>query len=1087
METSTQQPFDVPELPPHYLLRAELLARLKEAVLDQKASPVTITGAMREPGMPGVAGAGKSALAAALARDQEVQRAFPDGVLWLTLGRQPALAARQARLALALGCSLWPFGDVAVGKARLREFLADKACLLILDDVWQIEHLEAFNVVGPRGCLLFTTEDTGTLAMMGAVELETTALTDEEACRLLAAWAEQSEAALPPVALEVARECQNLPLTLALAGALAQTLPWDEVLRRLREVDVERLRRQFPDVLYPDPLRMVEVGVNALPPEVRARYLDLAVFPEYTPIPETTLHIFWAPEGLDAGEVSDITNILASRALAQRDSQRRLRLHPLLSAYLQGHVGNWQALHDRLLRAYRAVLPTPPSADDTPLWHTLLPNEPYLWSHLTYHLAGAHQQEQRSRLLLDFDWLQAQLEVTDIVTLNAAYGELDPDEDVRPVRDALRLATPALAEDPTQLAGQLWGRLLAHRSPEMRRLLKQARRRQNAPWLRPLTASLVPPGGPLECTLTDHRSSVETVAVTPDGRRAISGSADGWLRVWDLEQRGTFRAWPGHSRAVKGVAIWPDGRWALSASEDRMLKLWDLEGGTEIAIFQGHIYGVTAVTLLPDGRRAVSTSADGTLKVWDVSLVHRANREALQVLRGHAGPVWAVAALPDGKRVISASSDGTLRVWDLQRAAVQRTLVGHESEVYAVAVTPDGHRAISGSADHTVKVWDLERGTLTRTMRGHSGPVRAVAVTADGQWVISAATDGTLRVWDLVRGNEYCILSEHQDAVNSVAVTLDGRAISGSADRTVRVWDLERGAGLHTLTGHREAVNAVALLPGGERALSASKDGSIKLWSLKWTRAALYVLPGHSRDVLALAVIGDGHRIISASRDHTLKVWDVEQRTELGTLVGHRAPVTTVAAFADERRAVSGSADRTLIVWDVERGTVLGTLTGHQGAITAVAVTPDGRHALSASKDGTLKLWELGRGEERLTLAGHVGPVWTIALTEDGQRAVSGAADSTVRVWDVTQGVEVGVLTGHHAPVTTVAVTPDGRYVLSGSEDRTLRLWNLKDGRVLAKFTGESAILACAIAPDGLTIIAGEASGRVHFLRLEGI
>ena len=66
-------------------------------------------------------------------------------------------------------------------------------------------------------------------------------------------------------------------------------------------------------------------------------------------------------------------------------------------------------------------------------------------------------------------------------------------------------------------------------------------------------------------------------------------------------------------------------------------------------------------------------------------------------------------------------------------------------------------------------------------------------------------------------------------------------------------------------------------------------------------------------------------------------------------------------------------------------------------------------------------------------------------------------------------------------------MTSDGRLVISVSDDNTLKVWNLQTLEVIACFTGESALKCCAVAPDGVTIAAGEASGQVHFIRLENM
>ena len=92
-----------------------------------------------------------------------------------------------------------------------------------------------------------------------------------------------------------------------------------------------------------------------------------------------------------------------------------------------------------------------------------------------------------------------------------------------------------------------------------------------------------------------------------------------------------------------------------------------------------------------------------------------------------------------------------------------------------------------------------------------------------------------------------------------------------------------------------------------------------------------------------------------------------------------------------------------------------------------------------------------------------------------------------LRLWDLESGQRIRTLEGHTEWVIAVAVTPDGRRAVSGSADRTLRLWNLGSGKKIAAFAGDGEIGSCAVTSDGRTIVGGESSGRVHFLRLEGV
>ncbi|HZR18565.1 MAG TPA: NB-ARC domain-containing protein [Verrucomicrobiae bacterium] len=150
----------VPELPPGYRAQPERLKTLRDLLLLDLQKPVVVTGAAARVGLQGMGGIGKSVLANALAHHPQVQRAFQDGIYWVTLGQNPQIEGLQRQLVAALGGDA-QFNSRHEGKEELRKLLADKAALLILDDVWQREHAEAFNVTGSRSRILLTTRDSG--------------------------------------------------------------------------------------------------------------------------------------------------------------------------------------------------------------------------------------------------------------------------------------------------------------------------------------------------------------------------------------------------------------------------------------------------------------------------------------------------------------------------------------------------------------------------------------------------------------------------------------------------------------------------------------------------------------------------------------------------------------------------------------------------------------------------------------------------------------------------------------------------------------------------------------------------------------
>ena len=119
-------------------------------------------------------------------------------------------------------------------------------------------------------------------------------------------------------------------------------------------------------------------------------------------------------------------------------------------------------------------------------------------------------------------------------------------------------------------------------------------------------------------TLNVHPSWVYAVAVTSDGRQAITGSDDPLLKLWDLPTGRELFTFTGHKGRVNDMALTPDGRHVLSASDDCSLKLWDLQTGQELHTFSGHGHRVNSVVVLSTGRHAVTASDDSTLRLWDL-------------------------------------------------------------------------------------------------------------------------------------------------------------------------------------------------------------------------------------------------------------------------------------------------------------------------------------------------------------------------------------------------------------------------------------------------------------------------------------
>jgi WD40 repeat protein len=196
------------------------------------------------------------------------------------------------------------------------------------------------------------------------------------------------------------------------------------------------------------------------------------------------------------------------------------------------------------------------------------------------------------------------LNATDINALIGDYESTKNDVNAGFAQGALRLSANVVSPNPDQFASQLVGRLLRHRdAPAIAHLVEKVSAAARKPWLRPLYPALHPPGTELVSTLEGHSGSVHGVAVTPNGRGAVSASSDNTLKVWDLETGCALPTLEGHSDSVGSVVVTADGKRAVSASRDKPLKVWDVGTGRALRTLKGHSDAVDGVAVTADGKR----------------------------------------------------------------------------------------------------------------------------------------------------------------------------------------------------------------------------------------------------------------------------------------------------------------------------------------------------------------------------------------------------------------------------------------------------------------------------------------------------
>ena len=649
---------------------------------------------------------------------------------------------------------------------------------------------------------------------------------------------------------------------------------------------------------------------------------------------------------------------------------------------------------------------------------------------------------------------------------------------------------------------------------------------------------------------------------------------------------GTRQVFQGQKGPVQTVAVSPDGNRALSGAADNTISLWDLASGEIVRSFEGHTEAVNAVAYLPAGERAISASADGMLILWEIT-----SGEIIRKFQGHQGPVWDVVVSSDGEAALSGGDDQTLILWDLETGEIIQRFAGHPAAVLSLNISPDGTTAISGAADGGLFLWDLQSGatllelpgsstiTALGEARGHAGQVWGVAFLPGpirGR-AVSASADHFVLLWDfsalLFPGETAGVLLDTTEKLpqgeapyqvqrfnfntelhSSIAPSADGRTLLvGTLNNQVMLLNLLNGKIAPQLTGHTGRVLAAAFVPDPQTgeperaAISASSDGSLRTWNLfngvEGRRIKYPVSDGAAVDV---AISPDGRLGLTGMLTGELALWDYATGEEIRRLKGHTEMVFGGVGFTpDGNYAVSASGDifaaaqdSTVRLWEVATGEEVALFEGHTNRIWDLDLSPDGRWAASAAHDGTVRLWNIsnpsedegrvlldiapqaprsvafspnGRilavglakgtasnpdyairlidvatGREIRRLTSHSEVVADLAFSPDGARLLSGSVDAAVILWDVESGEPIHHLVGHNSYITAVAYHPGGQLAASGAGDGAVILWEIETGEALRRFSPLNVpVVGLDFVPDGNSFLIAANDDAVHEYRID--
>ncbi|MBN1618235.1 TIR domain-containing protein [Candidatus Dojkabacteria bacterium] len=1105
-----------PSLPPHYLPRNDEIDQLKLKLLTDSKEAIVVTSVNQTTSLLGMGGVGKSVLASAFARDCEVRRYFHDGISWLVFGQTASDLQIVSNLNLALNNfdhEQEYITDISNATERLSECLANKACLMILDDIWKIEHAEPFiNAIdGSRCRVLITTRDRTIVSGLGSQPNYLDVLSKDESLTLLMKWSGLAKENFPEEAYDIVDECGNLPLAIAMIGAAIQKNPnsWERVLFRLRYADLDKIEQRFKNYPYPNLLKAIQVSLETLDTFLYGRYIELGIFPEKHPIPQTALLTFWQSHNLNKYDVQEIVDAFVDRSLGFLNEQGSLLIHDLQYDFISRQIDNIEELHKQLVKAY---------------WEKCSdgwvsgPDDGYYFENLTYHLLRAGKIKTVAVLLVNYRWLEKQLQTGNLVSLLHDYQKIPDNYVLTKIGSALRLSAHILGKDCGQLRSQLIGRLFGSKENEIQNLLKEASSNNGYPWFEPIYRNLIAPDQGLFRVFETDARFVRDLKISKKGDRLFSLVDDNTIRIWDV-QSGKLENVIKLDKRIQNIELYEETN-SIFAVSNNQIGMWDINSGE----FQKSISfdGIYGLAISPDGQCIISGNSSGNLIHWDF-----VNKSAEIIKAGHFGSTITLFFTPDNRKIVSVSCDGNVKIFDkvsFQEISSFSYVGNNEREISAyfefglwhvigVTFSPDGKSIIISRDDKDfLSVWDLETGLPKepyigegiygfdsivisqglnklyavpyfgkiisvwqyddRSLLGYfKGPDAPILVTPNNKYLISSSPSENISMWDIKTINEFCAKNYDSsffcnDSIIDIVTSDDSEFMLAATKTHLYLWNLqnfpriEKTFNIETNLDYK--VNKLSLIPEQNRVIISNTSSSLWLWDFNSNEFSQNFYDGRMMAITpdSIGVCPKYMAISNLLGGYTtdIIVFNLEDESEICRLRGHRSKINSLLFSPDGKKLISASEDGLINIWDVEV-------------------------AIELYK----KYWDLKTGALDLSYRRHESGVNHVEFIFDKNTILSSSKDGIIRIWNINTGEDCLVMPCHTKEIIQTIIMPGENVVVTVSSDKTIKAWNIRSKECMAVYTGDFAFSSCASSVDKWTLIAGDISGKIHFLRFNNL
>ncbi len=360
--------------------------------------------------------------------------------------------------------------------------------------------------------------------------------------------------------------------------------------------------------------------------------------------------------------------------------------------------------------------------------------------------------------------------------------------------------------------------------------------------------------------LTRHKHTISNITYSPDGKRFLTGSKDGTIRVWDANTGQQQLTCSGHASEVDNLAVSDENNALITVhSFNYQIQNWDINVGHHLTGTFLNLKSPQAIS--SDAKYIVikDWSPENTYELWDAS-----EKSKRFTLTGIEVPLYMIPNFVfsnDGNRLATATQNEQIvkfHIWNIPKQtkpllkrlstnaktiAPVYTLNESTGSLSTLALSPKGDLLATGGKDEIIHLWDVETGTKRHTLTGQKNAIRRFTrrrlVFSPSGKLLASMIDDEIYIWHVLSGER--ISSGHTNEVcGSLQFSPDERSIVfGGSNGTIQLHETRTFNVSNILKGHTDWVNDLAFFPDGKTLATASRDGTVLLWDWEYIKQKL--------------------------------------------------------------------------------------------------------------------------------------------------------------------------------------------------------------------------------------------------------